>query len=246
MKILTLLFTASFFLNLSCKETPDLFQVELGKEYFPLAVGKYVVYEVDSTVFDPTGDSAIIYSTTFVKEEIVDTLHDNLSNTLYKIERSERKNETQPWQTKKVLTASIQEFQAIRTEDNLRFIKLVFPLKKNKTWDGNIYFDPSIIVTVAGESLEMFKSWDYKILSVGQAETIGDTLFDEVTTVQQAESENLIELRQSIEKYAKGIGLIYREAWILDTQCIEGCIGKTWHEKAEKGFILIQKMKDHN
>jgi hypothetical protein len=67
-----------------------------------------------------------------------------------------------------------------------------------------------------------------------------------VVTVQNADSENLIELRLAHEKYARGVGLVYRELWILDTQCIEDCIGMTWEQKAEKGFILKQTLIDHN
>jgi hypothetical protein len=67
-----------------------------------------------------------------------------------------------------------------------------------------------------------------------------------VLTVREADSENLIELRRSRVKYAKGIGLVYRELWVLDTQCIEQCDGKPWEEKAEKGFILSQTITAHN
>ena len=59
-------------------------------------------------------------------------------------------------------------------------------------------------------------------------------------------SENVIELRFAKEQYAKNIGLIAKEYLILDTQCIEDCIGMTWEEKAEQGFILRMKMIDYN
>lgn len=230
----------------ACETTPDDYQVALDYEYFPLQVGKFIVYEVDSTIYDPTGDTSVFSSKTLVKEEVVDTISDNNGLTLYKIERYQRTADTLPWQVTKVFTASIQDNKAIQTEDNLRFIKVVFPAKKNKTWDGNVHFNSSLIVTVAGESLEMFKGWSYKIESSGEPETVGDFNFDEVLTVRESDNENLIELRRSKAKYAKGIGLVYRELWILDTQCIEQCEGQTWEEKAEKGFILTQKIIAHN
>ena len=230
----------------SCETTPDDYQTDLGYEYFPLEVGKFIVYEVDSTIYDPTGDSMVFSSKTLVKEEVVDTLSDNNGETLFKIERYQRSADTLPWLVTKVFTASIQDDKAVQTEDNLRFIKIVFPAKKNATWDGNVHFNSSLIVTVAGESLEMFKDWVYKIESTDEQETIGDLTFGEVLTVQEADNENLIELRRSKVKYSKGIGLIYRELWILDTQCIEQCDGQTWEEKAEKGFILKQQIIAHN
>ncbi|MCC6724075.1 MAG: hypothetical protein IT258_06155, partial [Saprospiraceae bacterium] len=104
----------------------------------------------------------------------------------------------------------------------------------------------SLIVTVAGESIEMFKGWDYRILQAGEAASFGALQFDETATVEESDSENLIELRRSMSTYAKGIGLVYRELWILDTQCLENCVGQSWEEKAEKGFILKQTITNYN
>ena len=244
-KLIPLGLIATFLLG-ACKQTPDDYNTDLGLEYFPLEVGKFVVYEVDSTIFDPNGDSMIFSSKTFVKEEIIDTLSDNNGNLLFKIEHFERVADSLPWVIKKVLTESIQDNQGIRTEDNLRFIKLTFPVKKSTTWDGNVHFNDGLIVTVEGETLEMFKGWRYRVNQVNEPLTIGSFQFDETTTVEEANNENLIELRRSTAIYAKGIGLVYRELWILDTQCIDDCIGKPWEEKAEKGFILKQTILNHN
>lgn len=241
-------FTALFALTtlFSCQSEPDDFSIEQGVEYYPLAVGKYWIYEVDSTIYDPTGDSMVLFSKTIVKEEITDTIHDNEGNVAFRYERFERPADTLPWQIKKVFTATMDSNQAIRTEDNLRFIKMTFPVLENNHWNGNAYFDPSLIVTVAGESLEMFKNWDYKVDEVGVSDSIGAFSFDHLTVIQESDAENLIELRKSISKYAKDIGLVYREQWILDTQCIEACEGQGWEEKAEKGFILRQTILEYN
>ncbi len=241
-----LFFIVVLFFFQSCKTEKDTFNTDLGHDYLALEVGKYITYEVDSTIFDPTGDSLIAYSKTYFKEEIVDTLHDNNEHVLYRTERYERRELGASWQVTKVFTQSIQDNQGIVTEDNLRFIKMGFPVRENNSWDGLVHFDPSLIVIVAGESLQMFKGWDYRIESVDEAESVGAFPFENVMTLREADNENLIELRVSREKYAKGIGLVYRERWILDTQCIDGCTGMTWEEKAEKGFILRQTIIDHN
>ncbi len=244
-KLLLLLPAALFFLQ-SCKTEKDNYDTDLGYGYMALEVGKYIVYEVDSTIYDPTGDSLIAYSKTYFKEEIIDTLLDNNENVLYRTERFERKELGAPWQVTKVFTQSIQDNQGIVTEDNLRFVKMGFPVRANNSWNGLVHFDPSLTVTVAGESIEMFKGWDYRIENADEAETIGAFQFENVMTLREADNDNLIELRVSREKYAKGVGLVYRERWILDTQCIEGCEGMAWEEKAEKGFITKQVIIDHN
>ncbi len=233
-------------MTFACKTEEDKYSTDLDHDYMALEVGKYIIYEVDSTIFDPTGDSLIAYSTTFFKEEIVDTIHDNNGLPLYKTERYKRKLVSDPWQVTKVFTQAIDGTQGIVTEDNLRFIKMAFPIRVNNSWNGLVHFNPSLIVTVAGESIQMFKGWNYRILSVDEPETVGDFQLENVMTLREADDENLIEKRFSHEKYARGIGLVFRERWILDTQCIEGCEGMTWEEKAEKGFIMRQTMIDHN
>lgn len=246
LKILVAIPALATLIFVACKKTPDDYQTELGKEYFPLEVGKFIEYEMDSTIYDPNGDSMVYSTKTFVREEVIDTLHDNNDSVLYKIEHYERTSDTLPWTIKKVLSQSFDGNQAIRTEDNLRFIKMTFPLKKGTRWDGNSFFIEGLIVTVAGESLEMFKGWSYRVNGVNEPQTIGAFQFDETATVEEAENENLIELRRSKSVYAKSIGLVYRELWILDTQCIDDCAGKPWEEKAEKGFILRQTILNHN
>jgi hypothetical protein len=237
--LLVILFSA-------CKETPDDYTTDFNFEYYPLEVGKFVEYQMDSTIYDPNGDTTVYHSTTYLKEEIIDTLSDNNGNIVFKIEQYERTADSLPWIIKKVLTAAILENEAIRTEDNLRFVKLTFPAKKGKQWNGNAHFDAGLIVDVAGETLEMFKGWNYRTQSIGEATTIGNFQFEETAVVEEADNENLIELRRSFATYAKGVGLAQREMWILDTQCIEDCVGKSWEEKAEKGFILKQTILNHN
>ena len=125
------------------------------------------------------------------------------------------------------------------------FISLVFPVEENVQWDGNQFFDPGLIISVAGESIEMYKSWGYEIQSVGNTYTLDDQTFPDVVEVSMADNENLIERRFAHEVYAKDIGLIYREMLILDTQCETCCNGDfasceaiDWEVKAEKGLRL--------
>lgn len=230
----------------SCKTEEDTFEIENGDEYFPLAIGQYAIYEMDSTIYDPNGMELVRQSITQLREEIVDTLRDNNQNLLYKIEQYTRTADSLPWAIQNVYTTGIIDNQAQRTEENLKFIKMTFPIRDNRSWDGNVFFDESTIVIVAGETIEMFKSWDYRIREVDLVDTIGGAVFEPVVLIEQADSDNEIELRESFEKYAPNVGLIYREIRILDTQCILDCEGQPWEEKAEKGFILKQTIIDHN
>ena len=113
-------------------------------------------------------------------------------------------------------------------------------------WNGNKFIDEGTVISVAGESVTIFKNWLYEYRGTGESVEVGGQIYNDVVTVYQADEENLIELRLSYEQYARGIGMIYREMKILDTQCILPCEGETWEEKAEKGFIIRQTLREHN
>jgi len=235
----------------SCgKNETELLDLDFGYEYYPLQVGQIREYAVDSIIFDPalTG-TQIDTNSWFIKESIVDSFPGQDGLTWFRIERVQRRSDTLPWEIGKVYAAARSKDQAYRTEENLRFVKMTFPLKANETWDGNAFFSDRTAVEVAGEQILMFIDWDYRTLALAESLQVGDLNFEQVCSIQLANSENFIEYRQGKEHYAKNIGLIYRELQILDTQCevccngdVGACIPLNWEQKAEKGFILRQRL----
>jgi len=230
----------------ACKEVEDPFQlppVEDG-DYYPLEPGKYWIYTVDSIIFDLNAPKRVDTSLHWVKEVVADTFLDLTGRPWYRIERYERTNGTLPWTIKQVVAATISGGQALRLENDLTFIKLLFPITPFATWDGNKLFDPATTVNVRGETIEMFKGWEYRVTDAGIPDTIGGNIYPEVAVIRQADSENLVEKRFSEERYARGVGLVSRELQILDTQQIDET--RPWEEKAEKGFILHQRLVENN
>ncbi len=210
-------------------------------EYFPMEIGKEWIYQLDSIIFDPViGGIAKDTFSYLLKVVVRDTFTDLTGEKNYIIDRYLKKAAADPWVINSVWQAVILDNQAQRVENNLRFVKLVFPPKEGAAWDGNQYFNPSTKFSVAGESIEVFKNWSYFIQSNGIPDNVNDHPFDRVVTVVQSDDENAIEKRYSMEKYAFGIGLIDKEMIILDTQNITDML--SWEEKAEKGFILKQSI----
>ena len=125
-------------------------------------------------------------------------------------------------------------------------IKLIFPLQEGLDFSATLFIDNNTSIIVAGETIDAFKNWNSEVQQVGVAETIGTYAFDEVTTINYADDENLIEKRFAQSKFAKGVGLVYSEEWILDTQCLAECEGQAWEVKAEKGYILRQTLLEYN
>ncbi len=222
--------------------------------YFPLEIGKYVVYAVDSVVYDFSSAGGTVFdsSHTVVREVVSDTLRDNTGRLLYQVERYERAVDTAAWELRSITSAERTNSQAIRTENNFRFLKLIFPLDKRSEWDGNLWLDENREIEIAGERMRPFTNWGYEVDSVDVPGLIGAFAFDSVLVVTEADDNNVIERRFSRVKYAKHIGVVWREQLILDSQyCNQSpppadCTTKPWLEKAEKGYVLRQVVLEFN
>lgn len=227
---------------------------EAQHAYFPLRIGQYAEYQVDSIIFDfgPGGQTVRDTVRLQVREEVVDTFRDATDLLQYRIERYERPSDTANWAPRRVWAAARPPAQAIRQEENLRFLRLVFPLAPRTRWDGNRWIDPTVEIEVAGERLRPFAGWNYRADSVDVPAQIGAFRFDSVLVVTEVDYANAIERRLSRAWYARNVGLVRREQWILDSQyCNQtpppaDCLTRPWELKGQKGYILRQTLLRHN
>ena len=233
---------ASVFLSCESK-TKTLDDSLFGYEYYPLEIGKYWVYQLDSTIIDDQG-AKIIKSKNYIREEVTDSYLNEENETIFKIQRSISDSLYGTYRITDIWTAEMTETAAFRVEENLRFIKMVFPVNLDKSWVGNL-FDNLTQVDVAGEKIWVYKDWgEYRIDQYGVDRQINGKLYKDVVKVEQADHDFAIERRFSVEYYAANIGMIEREMVIFDTQC--ECPGQTWEQKADSGFTLRQTLLETN
>jgi hypothetical protein len=215
-------------------------------DYFPLQIGKTWVYNLDSIKYDIQNDKSVKIDTVRlqVREVLVDTFTDATGQKRYKIERSEKLRTAAAWNLSDIFSTSIQKDIVLRTEGSFTYIKMPKVLTVGATWDGNVYNDPAIKIEIEGEILEPFsKKWSFEVLSFNKSEKIGNVTYDNVLTIEaQTDPKILTERRYMIEKYAKGIGLVYKDMKVLDTQKLDATIA--WEKKAEKGFNIIQNISN--
>ncbi|MEO9210098.1 MAG: hypothetical protein ABI208_03320 [Ginsengibacter sp.] len=206
---------ALFFFT-SCKKEIEVLNPHTLDNYFPLEVGKQITYALDSTLFLNFGKTRTVIS--YQAQDRIDAkITDNLGRPSYRIFRYIRKDNTKPWVFSNTFMATPTNNTIEYVENNLRYVKLKFPIRQGDTWKGNTYINTTSIDV----DLRYLDDWDYEYDSVGVPLTLNSLLINNTITVKERDefigqdpsipSTLYAEKNYSKEKYGKGIGLIYRE-----------------------------------
>ncbi len=232
------------------RKTGDLVPDETPA-YLPLEIGRCVTYAVDSIIYDSDGQGGIKTDTNrfFAKEILTDTFRDAAGNLAFRLERFERPDELHDWLIHDVWAVQRVDHQSVRTEENLRYIKLVHPLDRRSEWDGLAFIDREQVIEIAGEPMDLFKGWLTEVDTVDKPRAVGNFSFDSTLVLREADYDDKVDRRFSKEIYAKNVGLVFREQWLLHSRCADKgdlapCAGKPWEDIAGKGFILRQVVVD--
>ncbi|MGG9960503.1 hypothetical protein [Ferruginibacter sp. SUN106] len=234
-KLFSFIATASLVTFSACKKTTEKFPTAPLSDYFPLAVGKYITYSLDSIVYyDNFGTSASTKS--YQVKQVVDAqITDNLGRPGYRIIRYIRSTPTAAW-------VADNTFMAINTgttlewvENNLRFMKLKEPIQQDYTWKGNSYINTNSQTPY----LKYYDDWDYYYDSLNMPAKIGTLTVDSTIKVSEIDDQTAIDRTFSEAKYAKGIGLVYRNFLYWN----KGNANGTY---SDNSYGVILKMIDHN
>ena len=195
-KTISLILAATVFLFSCSKDEEEFVEPYLGHDYAGLEIGKYVIYDVDSFFYDDF--NGLIDSSFYQVKEVVDSkITDLEGDEAFKIIRYRKESDTTGWVLIDVWSSKLSTTNFQKVEENVRFLKLIFPINLSDTWNGNA-------LNNEGEQL-------YDYTAVEQSETIGGNALSNVLTVLQFEEINLIEEKVFEEKYAKGIGMVYKK-----------------------------------
>jgi len=227
--VLVLLFV--ILLSASCKKDSILPTEETQTDYFPLRVGQYAIYDMDSITFhDITMTSDTVSRQ--IKEWLDTSFIDNAGNVAYRIVRMMRKNESDSWKTTDMWTANLTKNTAEKVEENLRFIKMIFPVKDGLSWNGNAYISPT-------RELGYLFDWKYVYSDVNLKKSINTITYDSTVTVTAQDIENLVQKDLEQEIYAAGYGLIYKISQHVNKQNV----ANSW-DHPERGYIIKMKLRE--
>ena len=222
---LTLVFLGWLLLLVSCDTDslePDASR--LGFTFFPLEKGFFRIYDVEEIQYSVLSFDTLRYQ---LKEQVVDSFLNQTDAYTYIVHRFSRPDENAPWGLDSVWTARQTPIQAISIENNVSFIKLVFPVNEDVSWDGN--------------ALNTNESDEYILQDLFNVKTINDQEVRTLTVVQGDEEDLLIRDERK-EIFAEHIGLIEKTFIKLEFCDDSDCFGQ---KVIERGRALQLTLIDY-
>lgn len=181
----------------ACQNTLDPDEDRLGYDFFPIQLGHFIVYDVEEITYTVIEDPVI--ERYQLRELILEEITDIDGERAFRLERARRNNILENWGNEIFWQTKRNTTQAIRIEDNLPFIRLVFPTEDGVTWDGNAQ---------NGEENQTYTIQDFDRRFELDGQNYSRTL-----KVIQSDVCSLVELNRQMEVYSRDIGLIYKQDW---------------------------------
>ena len=228
----------------SCKKETEneRFYPQATRGYYPLQIGRYIVYDVDSVIwsdFDCTRREHHLN----MRYTVSDTFTDNAGRPSFRVDVHQRVADTGLWQVSTVFYATPTTSGLEIVMNNLRMEKLIFPVSDGATWFGNRAID------TAETENRLYSGWLYQYVNFLKPYNNGRINFGNTVSVYQVnDSLNnpetiptaYAERTFSREVYGYDVGLIYREftRWTYDPG--------TAANSCRKGFSVVMRAIDHN
>jgi len=243
-----LLLAAITLVYASCKKENDNehFYPEATRGYYPLQTGRWVLYDVDSVIWNDFDCTKRTHHLN-MRYTVADTFTDLSGRPSFRIVVDKRASsppeDTGLWQVSTVFYATPTTSGLDIIMNNLRQEKLIFPVSENATWLGNRAID-----TNETEN-RFYGGWVYRYVDFLKPYNNGRVTFDNTISVHQInDSLNNPELLPnayaertfSREVYGYDVGMVYREFthWTYDP-------GNP-NNRCRKGFTVIMRATDHN
>jgi hypothetical protein len=188
----------------SCKKT-TIDPYDQGEDYFPGTVGSYVIYDVDSTYYDDFFDPIKVVNVKYqLKEKIESIYADNEGRPTLKIDRYIKYYDSLTpyadinWTLRNIWFVNKTESTLEKVENNVRYVKLIFPVKANVFWNLN--------------NQNTINERKLSYVNIDITTTIDSTVYSSVLQTEYDDGDIVLTNREYYtEKYAKNIGLIYKE-----------------------------------
>lgn len=179
--------------------------------YFPLEVGTQWIYSVEesTTLRNLCADDGVTTSNYELKVMITQSYTNAEGGTTYVFERSTRTLLTDPWIPVATWTAQRRGTKLVANESNVLYVKLLFPPEEGITWNGNEF---NTQIQLNNSNVD-----SYQMINVHQPYALSANVSypKSVTVIQNREESNILYRDSRKEIYALGVGLVYKESFLL-------------------------------
>ena len=224
------------------KDTGGTGTINYQYNYYPIDSGHFIIYNVDSVTF---GYDQIHYTRDTASYQMQaffgDTIHDLLDSVNFRVYYSTRANSNANWGTP-YGTYGLRTLTTMQVvENDLRFIKMVFPPQQSATWQGNLYIgdlpgDPN-------DPYKVFQGWTYNYQNCDTTVIIAGQTYNHVIVVNEVNNTNAISKTVRTEMYAPNVGMIYQEWEALQNNAN---LSLGWDTGATSGFSIHMWAIAHN
>lgn len=198
----------------SCKDTTEAVP-DLGRGYYPLAVGNTWTYAVRDSVWSAANlamPTSTPTATSFqFRETISEVFSDAAGQPAYRLVRSRRPTATANWTDDSVFTISAQGSALILNRGNTRTVELLFPPRQGRSWNLNA-FNNNYNDTITAETRRYSAVAQPFTTGGGTTGLPAATYANTVTTANTgtATESSLLRRVSYQQVYALGVGPVYR------------------------------------
>lgn len=232
----------------SCKkETEDLSEIAQGNKFFPTEIGKYIVYDFDSTYYNDQlrAEVPVVGQ---VRYYVADTFRDASDRLSYVINVQYRRNDTDPYVPNDVIYVTPTGDRIEYNQKNRTFLKMVFPVSDGKSWNGN-----AMINSLDADNAEYIgDAWKYTYANFNTEFDPGNNLYEHTVTVNQIDDAlNDPDVDSTVyayknygqEVYAYNVGMVYRERiyWVFQPK-----VGSSGGSGYRKGYRVVMRAVENN
>jgi len=215
-----------------------------SEDYFPLKVGTQWIYQVEetNTLRNLCDDDGVTNSAYELQLAITDSYSNAEGGTTYVFERSKRTLPTDAWTPFGTWSAQRRGTKLIMNESNVLYVKLIIPCVDDISWNGN-EFNTQI-------QLNNLNVDNYQMVSVHQPYTLSasQSYSKSVTVIQNKEEANILFRDVRKEVYALGVGLVYKEYFVLkyfsDSDPSNPNFKCLAQKRVQNGVLLKQTLKE--
>jgi hypothetical protein len=184
-----------------CKADNEGLTPDTGLAYFPFSPGITYLYHVDSIIYDRFNQT-VDSNQALVRVRYVETFTDSTGKTALRIETDNPKLGFNQPGNRIITSMRIDNNRVVDFTDTGRLVRMVFPVRKGREWNPNMYNNRS----------EQVAKFD----SVGVPFWVDSTLYPETVKVRHLEIKTFLTEISQIEVYAKNIGLVYAENTFIE------------------------------